>query len=229
LLGGRLEHDADAPEDRPIFTHPNSTLTQLEFMVPTEFIFDPRLHASYRATWWHDTHPLRIRKQSHFTLATQDLDHARRMYVDVIGGTVLHEGENDLLKTRSVFVAVGYDDVVELAEPLESGTPIADYVAEQHNGLFSVAPVSLNKNTTDRYQTPKDETGSDMATFVSDPATTRGSTALHHRRHPGDAPGLVSGALVVQRASSVPTTSACNQGARTFADAQRGRPVSLAP
>ena len=43
------------------------------------------------------------------------------MYVDVIGGTVLHEGENELLRTRSIFVAVGRDDVVELAEPLESG------------------------------------------------------------------------------------------------------------
>ena len=138
LLGGRLEHEADAPEDRPIFTHPNSTLTQLEFMVPTEHIADPRLHVSYRPSWWHDTHPLHIRKQSHFTLATRDLDHARTMYVDVIGGKVLHEGENELLRTRSIFVAVGRDDVVELAEPLESATPVADYIDANHHGMFAV-------------------------------------------------------------------------------------------
>jgi catechol 2,3-dioxygenase-like lactoylglutathione lyase family enzyme len=176
LLGGRLEHDADAPEDRPIFTHPNSTLTQLEFMVPTEFLYDPRLHVSYRSTWWHDTHPLHIRKHSHFTLATRDLDHARRMYVDVIGGTVLHECENDLLKTRSIFVAVGHDDVVELAEPLESGTPIADYVAEQHNGLFSVSLQVEDLGVAARYLATKgiEARLDDATTFLSDPATTQG-------------------------------------------------------
>jgi catechol 2,3-dioxygenase-like lactoylglutathione lyase family enzyme len=176
LLGGRLEHGADDPEDRPIFTHPNSTLTQLEFMVPTEFLADPRLHDSYRSTWWRDTHPLHIRKQSHFTLGTRDLAHARTIYVDVIGGTVLHQGQNDLLKARSIFVAVGRDDVVELAEPLESGTPLADYLDANHHGLFSVTLQVEDLDQAARYLRSKDiearvETA---ATFVSDPATTHG-------------------------------------------------------
>jgi catechol 2,3-dioxygenase-like lactoylglutathione lyase family enzyme len=176
LLGGKLEHAADAPEDRPIFTHPNSTLTQLEFMVPTEFIFDPRLHESYRATWWHDTHPLHIRKHSHFTLGTRDLEHARKMYVDVIGGTVLHEGQNDVLKTRSIFVAVGRDDIVELAEPLESGTPIADYLDENRHGLFSVSLQVEDLGDAARYLRSKDIEArlESEKTFVSDPATTHG-------------------------------------------------------
>jgi catechol 2,3-dioxygenase-like lactoylglutathione lyase family enzyme len=176
LLGGRLEHAADAPEDRPIFTHPNSTLTQLEFMVPTSFITDPRLHVSYRSTWWHDTHPLHIRKHSHFTLATRDLDRARKMYVDVIGGTVLHEGQNDLLKTRSIFVAVGQGDVVELAEPLESGTPIADYLDVNHHGLFSVWLQVEDVGAAARYLASKgvEPRAEDSETFVSDPATTFG-------------------------------------------------------
>ena len=49
LLGGKLEHDHDAPEDRPIFTHPNSTVTQLEFMVPHPDLHDPRPHAGVPA------------------------------------------------------------------------------------------------------------------------------------------------------------------------------------
>ena len=71
-------------------------------------------------------------------MATRDLDAARDLYVNVIGGTLLHEGENELLRTRSAYVAVGRDDVVEIAEPLDSGTPIADYVDANHHGLFSV-------------------------------------------------------------------------------------------
>jgi catechol 2,3-dioxygenase-like lactoylglutathione lyase family enzyme len=176
LLGGRLEHAADAPEDRPIFTHPDSTLTQLEFMVPTQFIFDPRLHVSYRSTWWHDTHPLHIRKQSHFTLATRDLDRAQKLYVEVIGGTVLHECERDLLGTHSTFVAIGRDDVVELAEPLESGTPIADYVDVHHHGLFSVSLQVEDLAAAARYLASKGiaPQSVDAETFLSDPATTHG-------------------------------------------------------
>jgi catechol 2,3-dioxygenase-like lactoylglutathione lyase family enzyme len=176
LLGGRLEHDENALEDRPIFTHPQGTVTQLEFMVPTEHIADPRLHASYRSTWWHDTHPLHIRKQSHFTLATRDLDRAKEVYVDVIGGKVLHECENDFLRTRSVYVAVGRDDVVELAEPLESATPIADYLDANHHGLFAVSLQVEDLDRATRYLESKSiaARSEDAQTFLSDPATTHG-------------------------------------------------------
>jgi catechol 2,3-dioxygenase-like lactoylglutathione lyase family enzyme len=176
LLGGKLEHDADAPEDRPIFTHPNSTVTQLEFMVPTPLLYDPRLHPSYRATWWHDTHPLHARKTSHFTLATRDLDRARDLYVDVIGGTLLHEGENDVLHTRSAYVAVGRDDVVELAEPLDAGTPVADYVEAEHHGLFAVWLQVEDLAVATRYLASKGIAArrEDGLSFLSDPATTHG-------------------------------------------------------
>jgi catechol 2,3-dioxygenase-like lactoylglutathione lyase family enzyme len=176
LLGGKLEHDPDAPEDRPIFTHPNSTVTQLEFMVPTPFLYDPRLHESYRATWWHDTHPLHIRKTSHFTLATRNLERARDLYVDVIGGTLLHEAENDLLRTRSAYVAVGRDDVVELAEPLDADTPIAEYVEANHHGLFAVwLQVEDRAGATGYLATKKVAPClEDAASFLSDPDTTQG-------------------------------------------------------
>ena len=176
LLGGRLEHsDEHAVEDRPIFTHPKDTVTQLEFMVAIPEIPDPRLHVSYRSTWWHDTHPLHIRKSSHFTLATRTLDRARQVYVDVIGGKVLHECENELLRSRSIFVAVGPYDIVELAEPLESGTPIADYVDANHHGLFSVSLQVEDLDDAARYLKSKgiEARSGDTETFLSDPATTQ--------------------------------------------------------
>ncbi len=176
LLGGKLEHDADAPEDRPIFTHPNSTVTQLEFRVPHPLIPDVRMHPAFTPAWWHATPPLHIRKTSHFTLATRDLEQARDLYVNVIGGVVLHEGENDLLRTRSAYVAIGRDDVVEIAEPLDGGTPIANYVDANHHGLFAVWLQVDDLAAATDYLQSKQITSSleDGENFLSDPATTKG-------------------------------------------------------
>jgi catechol 2,3-dioxygenase-like lactoylglutathione lyase family enzyme len=176
LLGDKLEHEGDQPEDRPIFTHPNSTVTQLEFMVPHPWIPDPRSHPAFSPRWWHESHPLHIRKTSHFTLATRDLERARDLYVKVIGGTLLHEGENDLLHTRSAYIAVGRDDVVEIAEPLDAGTPIADYVEVNHHGLFAVwlhveDRAGAVSHFTDKKIAPCLE---DSAGYLSDPETTHG-------------------------------------------------------
>jgi catechol 2,3-dioxygenase-like lactoylglutathione lyase family enzyme len=148
----------------------------IEALDATPLLYDPRLHESYRATWWHDTHPLHIRKTSHFTLATRELERARDLYVDVIGGTLLHEGENDILHTRSAYVAVGRDDVVELAEPLDGGTPIADYVDAEHHGLFAVwLQVEDLAGATDHLETKKVAPClEDGASFLSDPDTTHG-------------------------------------------------------
>jgi hypothetical protein len=80
------------------------------------------------------------------------------------------------LKTRSIFVAVGRDDVVELAEPLESGTPVADYLDVNHHGLFSVSLQVEDLAAATRYLTAKgiEARIEDSETFVSDPATTHG-------------------------------------------------------
>src|SRR5262249_19796557 len=109
LLGGKLEHEHDAPEDRPIFTHPNSTVTQLEFMGPPLWTPAPRAHSAFSPRWWHDMPPLHVRKASHFPRATRNLDRARALYVDVIGGPLLHEGDDDVLRTRRAYIAVGRD------------------------------------------------------------------------------------------------------------------------
>jgi catechol 2,3-dioxygenase-like lactoylglutathione lyase family enzyme len=176
LLGGKLEHDDDQPEDRPIFTHPNSTVTQLEFMVPHPWIPDPRPHPAFSPAWWHAEHPLHVRKTSHFTLATRNFEAARDLYVDTIGGTLLHEGENDLLRTRSAYVAIGSDDVVEIAEPLDAGTPVAEYVEANHHGLFAVWLQVEDLGGATGYLASKQITASleDGASFLSDPATTMG-------------------------------------------------------
>jgi len=176
LLGDSLNEKGLV--ERPIFTHPSGTVTQLEFMVPGARLADPRRHVSYRSTWWHDTHPLHVRKQSHVTLATNDLAAAKKIYVDVIGGILLHETESEFMHTRSSYVAVGQDVMVELAQPLESGTQIADFMeAHPHGGLFAVTLQVEDLDAAVRYLGTKDvrPLHQDRQSMISDPETSYGA------------------------------------------------------
>jgi catechol 2,3-dioxygenase-like lactoylglutathione lyase family enzyme len=145
-------------------------------MVPHPWIPDPRPHPAFSPSWWHAEHPLHVRKTSHFTLATRNLERARDLYVDTIGGTLLHETENDLLHTRSTFIAIGRDDMIEIAEPLDAGTLVADYVEANHHGLFAVWLQVDDLGGAARHLTSKQIASSleDREHFLSDPATSMG-------------------------------------------------------
>jgi hypothetical protein len=71
---------------------------------------------------------------------------------------------------------VGRDDVVEIAEPLDGGTPIAEYVEANHHGLFAVwlqveDLAGATAHLASKRIVPMLEDG---AHFLSDPATTHG-------------------------------------------------------
>ena len=63
---------------------------------------------------------------------------------------------------------------MELAEPLESGTPIADYLDTNHHGLFSVSLQVEDLDAAARYLESKgvEARAEDSETFVWDPTTT---------------------------------------------------------
>jgi catechol 2,3-dioxygenase-like lactoylglutathione lyase family enzyme len=70
------------------------------------------------------TDPLGIQSCSHHTVLTRQPDRALRFLVDVLPGRIVHEGRDELLETRSTYIALA-DAVVELAEPLVEGSPAA--------------------------------------------------------------------------------------------------------
>jgi extradiol dioxygenase family protein len=102
-----------------LFTHPKDTHGLLEFQAFDERwgAYDPRFGQGWSDEYWRSRHPLGIDAPSHLTTAVADLDRARAVYGDALGGRVFHEVATDL--ARSVFVLVGVDTVVELAEPLD--------------------------------------------------------------------------------------------------------------
>jgi catechol 2,3-dioxygenase-like lactoylglutathione lyase family enzyme len=66
--------------------------------------------------------PLGIEGVSHHTILTDDVARALRFNVEVLGGHVIYESRNDLLRTDSTYVFLA-DAIIELARPLEPGTP----------------------------------------------------------------------------------------------------------
>jgi catechol 2,3-dioxygenase-like lactoylglutathione lyase family enzyme len=166
----------------PVFTHPRSTLTQLEFIpAPNSpggpsLLKDPRYASGSSAWWWADYHPLQVQKVSHVTISTYDLQKARDVYVGLLHGTVLHEDLNPVNGSRSVFVLVGEDTVVELAQPVGEGPLQAD-MARFHESLYSVTFKVRDDEDAEEHLMAKGVTfvrGGDGMTLVSEPATTQG-------------------------------------------------------
>lgn len=114
-----------------VWTHPRETPGQLEFAVYGDFIPDPRMKPDWSAAYWRDQHPLGIERASHITLVVRDLPATRRLYVDVLGGKLIHE-EEVAGRRKSAFVAIGQDSVVEIAQPL--GTASAEALDLERNG-----------------------------------------------------------------------------------------------
>jgi len=167
--------------DGPVFTHPRDTLTQLEFIpapnVPggPAMLRDPRFAPGWGSWWWADYHPLQIQKISHLTISTSDLAKACDLYLGLLQGTLLHEGDNPVLGSRSAFVQVGTDMVVELAEPVGEGPLQADMV-RFHHSLYSLNFKVRDLGDAGGYLESKGVKFSlaDGTTLISDPDTTQG-------------------------------------------------------
>ncbi len=97
-----------------IWTHPKETSGQLEFALNGDFTKDPRFEPNWSNAPWRE-HPLGIERASHIGVVVRDLPAAKRLYCDILGGTLMHE-EEIAGRKQSAFVAVGEDSVVELIQ-----------------------------------------------------------------------------------------------------------------
>jgi catechol 2,3-dioxygenase-like lactoylglutathione lyase family enzyme len=165
----------DAQPPGAIFTHPQDTYTQLEFVGPDQGR-DPRFHGSFDPSWWATGHPLGVTQSSHVTLAVRDAAEARDRYINTLGGALLHEADMDLTQTHSAFVAVG-DLVIELGEPLEPSSAIAKDMELHHESLYAVTLQVRDLEVARRYLKAKGVAFAeqDENTLLTDPSTTHGA------------------------------------------------------
>lgn len=75
---------------------------------------------------------LKVQFCSHHTILTENKDRAKELYVDILGGKVIHAGRNTLLGTDSLYVQLA-DAVYEFATPIDDSTYAArDYQERGH-------------------------------------------------------------------------------------------------
>jgi catechol 2,3-dioxygenase-like lactoylglutathione lyase family enzyme len=159
IYTGAGQKSQDAPPPGALFTHPQDTITQLEFIPspgPASPMKDPRFFdEAFDPGRWATEHPLHILKSSHTTLTTRDMPKALDLYVRSLGGTLLYEGDMELQGTHSAFVAVGTDLVIEIAQPFDETSPIGADMAKMGESLYSVTLRVLDLGEAETYLTSK--------------------------------------------------------------------------
>lgn len=135
----------------PIFVHPNfksvffmtdpkETLDIRFELCARDMPNDLRLRPEWSADWWRDSHPLRIEKLGSIVTATDNLEAASRFYGEVL--ELRHLGEREVPELGARAAAFGAGSkvpfVIEAWQPTESGTPLAEYVAQFGGGIYAV-------------------------------------------------------------------------------------------
>jgi hypothetical protein len=168
-------------EERPsaaIMTHPKDTVGLLEFCKQEGILLelDPRSKPDFDPNYWRDHHPSTIERLAYTTAITKDLERAKRIYVDELGGTLLHENESELTGTRNAYVALG-ETVIELALPTVAdsfaGRDLAANGEIHHAAAWKVADLGQ----AEKYLVSKGLQVSyrDDETLLFDPETTHGA------------------------------------------------------
>ncbi|MGH8014139.1 MAG: VOC family protein [Candidatus Binataceae bacterium] len=134
LVGRQIKPPNEAAA---IWTHPKETSGQLEFALVGNYTIDPRLQPAWSSRFWREEHPLAIERVSHIRVVVRDLPSAKRLYCDILTGRLINESEQSG-RTRSAFVAIGDDTVVELAQPLSADSPEGREIERNGEGIYAL-------------------------------------------------------------------------------------------
>ena len=104
------------------FTHPRDTKCQWELMAATGDQADPTARIEgWSVEFWRDEHPMGILPSAwHITVSARDLDEGAGLYERLLGGRVVHEEEDAAKGTRSRYLGVGENTLIEVATPTGS-------------------------------------------------------------------------------------------------------------
>jgi catechol 2,3-dioxygenase-like lactoylglutathione lyase family enzyme len=120
----------------PMFwTTPDSAGLRYQFLPPIPFPGDPRVQPGWVLPPVSQDDPLGIDMCSHHIVLTADRDRALRLFVDALGGTVIHEGHDAVLSATSTYVHLA-DGVYELATPDDRTPAFADWATNAPSDTY---------------------------------------------------------------------------------------------
>jgi catechol 2,3-dioxygenase-like lactoylglutathione lyase family enzyme len=127
-----------------VWSHPQDTHAAFEFAIAPKFFIDPRLQPAWSIEFARDQHPLGIERASHITVLFRNLDDARGIYGEALGGKLIHQESSQ--HKQSLFFAVGEDTVIEAVQPLAASSPEGQDLERAGEGIFSVTFKTKNLN-----------------------------------------------------------------------------------
>ncbi len=126
----------EAARGEAVWTHPQDTHAAFGFAVAPKFFIDPRLQPGWSIEFPRDQHPLGIERASHITVLFRNLDDARGIYQEALGGRLIYQ--EDSPRKKSLYFAVGEDSVVEAVQPLSASSAEGQDLERAGEGIFSV-------------------------------------------------------------------------------------------
>ncbi|HEX5586157.1 MAG TPA: VOC family protein [Acidimicrobiia bacterium] len=168
-----------------VFTHGRDTFGQMEFQAWNDR--DPRFADEWSDDRWRDEHPLGLQRLQSTSVLVHDLDRARRLFADVLGGQVVSERDDD--DAARTYVLVGTDTMVELVHPKRADSREGSELAangELPNAMtLLVRDLDAARRHVEKIGVPVVDEGADA--FVADTAATLGTTfTITTARIPGD-------------------------------------------
>ncbi len=162
----------------PMFwTIPEDAGLRYQFVPPVPMPGDFRLRPEWelKPTSPHD--PLGLEFCSHHTILTDQLGRAKRLFVDSLGGRVIHEAHNDVRGTSSTYISLG-DGLYEFAVPDEGTAAYAD-LATTDPSADCYHAITWKVQDLDRVEHKLAEQGVGISTrseeiIITDPAASIG-------------------------------------------------------
>jgi hypothetical protein len=160
------------------FTYPEDAGIRYEFMPPPPGVspLDPRTQPGWTRPQASDDDPLGIVRGSHHTVLTDRPERVLRLTVEVLGGTVIGEGRDEVRGTTCTWVRLA-DSVFEYAVPDEGTAAHADWAVRAPDDTYHA--ITFQVLDLDRVETHLEAQGVRIAlrsanTLVVDPATALG-------------------------------------------------------
>ncbi|HKD65480.1 MAG TPA: VOC family protein [Candidatus Binataceae bacterium] len=119
------------------FTNPKETCGIPYEFCQVEMPNDLRLRPEWSPDWWRDHHPLAIEKLSSVATATDNLERTAKFYREVFEFEPLGEWSVESEGAKAAAFRVG-DFVLEVMQPVSKGTALADFVASNGGGVYSL-------------------------------------------------------------------------------------------